>query len=112
MSIRVVRLGIRGALPKLTRGFVNRAGACHSINLFLSNEWASIRTYSTEKPKPKDPQELIDSVPPIEVDGDTAICNGSSPTSSHPTEYIQLNKVKQEPETCKYCGLRYVQKKH
>merc|ERR1712146_687714 len=67
--------------------------------------------FSTQT-QPKTPMDLISEIPPIEVDGDLAICNGASPTSSHPTEYIQLNKVKWgEPEVCKYCGLRYVSKK-
>eukprot|EP00466_Bigelowiella_natans_P017591 jgi/Bigna1/145867/aug1.105_g20575 len=68
--------------------------------------------FSTQAQPIKTPMDLVAEIPPIEVDGDLAICNGASPTSSHPTEYIQLNKVKWgEPETCKYCGLRYVSKK-
>lgn len=55
---------------------------------------------------------MIAEVPPIEVDGDLAICDGGEPWSKHPVEYIQLNKVKMyEPETCKYCGLRFVSKR-
>lgn len=31
----------------------------------------------------------------------------------HPIEYIQLNtRYPDIPNVCKYCGLRYVQKKH
>jgi hypothetical protein len=30
----------------------------------------------------------------------------------HPLEYIKLAKSRDEPETCKYCGLRYQSKPH
>jgi len=53
------------------------------------------------------PMEYISRVPPIEVDGTLAVCDGGD---GHPIEFLQLNKVKlDEPETCKYCGLRYIQ---
>merc|ERR1719422_1062277 len=60
------------------------------------------------------PMEMIDEIPPIEWDGDTAICSGGGIAGlGHPTEYIQLNKVNpDEPSICKYCGLRYIRKKH
>jgi len=57
--------------------------------------------------------QYIASVPPIEVDGPRAVCDGGDAALGHPIEYIQLNKVRiGEPETCKYCGLRYVMKQH
>jgi len=53
------------------------------------------------------PMEYVSRVPPIEVDGLIAVCDGGG---GHPKEFIQLNKVNpDEPETCKYCGLRYIQ---
>jgi uncharacterized Zn-finger protein len=58
------------------------------------------------------PMEYIASIPPIEVDGNTAVCDGGGiPALGHPIEYIQLNKVDANaPETCKYCGLRFIQR--
>ena len=62
---------------------------------------------------PKTPLQYIAEVPPIEVDGLTAVCDGGSSFSSHPIEYIQLNKINmKQPETCKYCGLRFIAKQH
>lgn len=60
------------------------------------------------------PMEYIASIPPIEVNGTTAVCDGGGiPALGHPIEYIQLNKVDPNaPETCKYCGLRFIQKAH
>lgn len=55
--------------------------------------------------------DLINRVAPIEVDGDIAICDGTDDPRSglgHPREYIQLKKRSNTPETCKYCGLRYI----
>lgn len=60
----------------------------------------------------KSPMEMVEEVPVIEVDGLIAVCDGGTdPALGHPREFIQLNKVDvTQPETCKYCGLRYVQK--
>ena len=112
-------------------------------------------TMPARKKNEKTPMEFIAEVPPIEVEGNTAVCDGghsactaqqhSALTCSetgalpppspplphlllcnsggvcvhragggplgHPIEYLQLNKVKEnEPETCKYCGLRFIKK--
>ncbi|EFC44296.1 NADH dehydrogenase [Naegleria gruberi] len=51
----------------------------------------------------------LDSLPPIEIDGETAVCNGfHSNGMGHPTEYIRINHT--TPERCKYCGVRYIRK--
>lgn len=59
-------------------------------------------------------EELIYKVPPIEVDDDVAMCAGVNEFYyGHPVEYIQLNtRNPEKPNICKYCGLRYVKKKH
>jgi len=69
--------------------------------------------FSLQQPY-KSSMEWIQEVPVIEVDGNVAICDGDdAPGLGHPREFIQLNKSRTgEPETCKYCGLRYAQKKH
>eukprot|EP00954_Amorphochlora_amoebiformis_P022263 1352064-Amorphochlora_amoeboformis.AAC.1 len=74
--------------------------------------WIDLRHRYIQTRKEKTPEELIAEVPVIEVDGPIAICEGGTPESSHPVEYIQLNTVKDEPVVCKYCGLRYIMKKH
>lgn len=59
------------------------------------------------------PMEYIASVPPIEVDANTAICDGGGGAKGHPIVYLQLNRINpKEAATCKYCGLRFVQKHH
>mmetsp|Transcript_7456 Transcript_7456/g.6687 ORF Transcript_7456/g.6687 Transcript_7456/m.6687 type:complete len:122 (-) Transcript_7456:26-391(-) len=55
-------------------------------------------------------EELISKVPVIEVDGHVAVCDGGGGALGHPIEYIQLNTIADQPQPCKYCGLRYVAK--
>ena len=81
-------------------------------------------------------ESLIKEVPVIEVDGTVAMCDGGTyhnlfpfkistrsenapnaqtggGATGHPVEYIQLNTTDgSKPQTCKYCGLRFVQKAH
>jgi uncharacterized Zn-finger protein len=55
-------------------------------------------------------EELVNSVPVIEVFDDVVRCmGGASPGMGHPTVYIQLNtRDPTSPVRCKWCGLRYV----
>lgn len=57
-------------------------------------------------------QKLVNEVPPIEVHGNLAVCDGGSGALGHPVEYIMLDKVSNKPAVCKYCGLRYVMAAH
>eukprot|EP00816_Leptocylindrus_hargravesii_P002643 CAMPEP_0196811126 /NCGR_PEP_ID=MMETSP1362-20130617/16966_1 /TAXON_ID=163516 /ORGANISM="Leptocylindrus danicus, Strain CCMP1856" /LENGTH=116 /DNA_ID=CAMNT_0042186381 /DNA_START=14 /DNA_END=364 /DNA_ORIENTATION=- len=54
--------------------------------------------------------ELLDKQPIIEVDSDTAVCDGGGGALGHPIEYIQLAHMGGEPNACKYCGLKFVRK--
>ncbi|KAL7516952.1 hypothetical protein ACHAWX_001922 [Stephanocyclus meneghinianus] len=54
--------------------------------------------------------ELIQKVPPIEVEGDMAICDGGGGALGHPLEYIKVGYQGGKPVSCIYCGLRFVQK--
>jgi len=59
-------------------------------------------------------EELVNDLPIVEVDGDTARCTGVNELGlGHPVQYIQLNR-KQEgtPATCKWCGLRFKKNEH
>eukprot|EP00455_Lapot_gusevi_P043319 TRINITY_DN524_c0_g1_i2.p1 TRINITY_DN524_c0_g1~~TRINITY_DN524_c0_g1_i2.p1 ORF type:complete len:113 (-),score=26.92 TRINITY_DN524_c0_g1_i2:178-516(-) len=69
--------------------------------------------YDLKKVHELTPMELIAMVPPIEIESNIVECTGASNDNpGHPAEYIQLNRRnKNTPETCKYCGLRYVMKK-
>ncbi|XAR71534.1 hypothetical protein NMG60_11017862 [Bertholletia excelsa] len=56
----------------------------------------------------KSPMELISEVPPIKVEGRIVACEGdTNPALGHPIEFICLDL--DEPASCKYCGLRYIQ---
>ena len=57
-------------------------------------------------------EKLINEVPVIEVDAHVAVCDGGSGALGHPIEYIQLDTISNEPQTCKYCGLRYKMAHH
>mmetsp|Transcript_16483 Transcript_16483/g.26925 ORF Transcript_16483/g.26925 Transcript_16483/m.26925 type:complete len:130 (+) Transcript_16483:66-455(+) len=54
--------------------------------------------------------ELIEKVPPIEVEGDMAVCDGGGGALGHPLEYIKVGYRGGKPVSCVYCGLKYVQK--
>lgn len=54
----------------------------------------------------------MNNVEPIKVDGIVAVCDGGGGALGHPIEYIQLNTVKNEPQACKYCGVRYISSHH
>lgn len=54
--------------------------------------------------------ELVSAVAPIEVEKEMAVCDGGGGALGHPVEYISLARPG-SVETCKYCGLRYTQKK-
>lgn len=94
------------------------------------------RCHVQDMPKHRSNAEtLIADVPPIEVDGNMAVCEGGAlawgaalpcacPThaslarrgagggeNGHPAEWIQLDtRDGRLPAVCKYCGLRYIKK--
>nr|XP_024362848.1 NADH dehydrogenase [ubiquinone] iron-sulfur protein 6, mitochondrial-like [Physcomitrium patens]PNR29326.1 hypothetical protein PHYPA_028018 [Physcomitrium patens] len=74
---------------------------------FLSGDHTAKWMQNTENKK--SPMELIQEVPPIDVDARIAACEGGTdPALGHPIEYISLDGV--GPHVCKYCGLRYNQR--
>ncbi|MCO5563872.1 hypothetical protein L7F22_017523 [Adiantum nelumboides] len=58
----------------------------------------------------KSPMEYINEIAPIPVEGRVVACDGGHDILGHPVEYISLDS--EEPNVCKYCGLRYVQAHH
>jgi len=46
----------------------------------------------------------------IEVDGDTAICDGGGGALGHPLEYIIVGNIGGRTNRCVYCGLKYRKK--
>eukprot|EP01084_Bolivina_argentea_P270946 460846_1 len=63
-------------------------------------------------PHRSDAEDLAAALRIIEVDSDVAICSGGGGVLGHPLEYIQLNKVKNEPSTCNYCSQKFIMKQH
>jgi len=47
-------------------------------------------------------------VPPIEVEEKVVWCDGGMGGLGHPRVYLELQD--ENPVTCNYCGLRFVQK--
>lgn len=70
-----------------------------------------LRRFLANASKPS-PMDLIAKVKPIEVSSFVARCvGGVEPALGHPVMFLQLNRKNPgTPETCKYCGLRYVHK--
>lgn len=59
--------------------------------------------------------EMVNEVPPIEVEGRIAHCEGKDGPDGavalgHPRVYMNLDNGK--AQTCMYCGLRYIRKSH
>ena len=54
--------------------------------------------------------KLVNEVAPIQVDDNHVYCDGGHPSLGHPKVYINLDKG--HDETCGYCGLRFIQRKH
>ena len=54
-------------------------------------------------------EQLINEMPIVLVDGDTARCTGVHEMGlGHPVHYIQLNRRHMyTPAVCKWCGLRF-----
>ncbi|XP_076825159.1 NADH dehydrogenase [ubiquinone] iron-sulfur protein 6, mitochondrial-like [Clavelina lepadiformis] len=88
----------------------------HTGQFYEDNDWRKARFYQRTKLVNRNwAVKMINEIPPIEVEGRKAVCDGrdgpdGSPALGHPRVYINLDKG--EPESCMYCGLRYVQKQH
>jgi NADH dehydrogenase (ubiquinone) Fe-S protein 6 len=67
--------------------------------------------FSQPKKKKRPAMELIAEVPPIEVEGRIAACDGGGGPLGHPRVFINLEYSSPEsPAVCDYCGLRFYQK--
>lgn len=53
--------------------------------------------------------DLVQEHPVVEVEGESAICDGGGGPLGHPLEYISLQRP-HVVEQCKYCGLRFASK--
>lgn len=57
-------------------------------------------------------EDLVNMYPIIMVKTDIAVCDGGGGTLGHPLEYMNMNRQKDGPEVCKYCGLRFMKDHH
>ena len=120
--MNVLRLSASRALPSLLRPTTLRPIST-TAPLLMGGHSPTFHETKMHYPKNPDPfekhrsdaMEKIFEVPPIEVDGDVAVCEGGAGALGHPVEYITL-KVHSSTDrlagVCKYCGLRFVGKKH
>ena len=107
----VIRKSIRTAnlLKPLTMKNINMTSRLVSSTIICSSSNTS--RYDEGKHR-SNAEELVNQVPPIEVEGHIAVCDGGGGILGHPIEYIQLDTISEEPAVCKYCGLRFISKHH
>lgn len=76
---------------------------------FEDERYEADRFQQSMKTHKSNAEELINAIPVVEVDGDTARCTGVNELGlGHPVQYIQLNRrYENTPTTCKWCGLRF-----
>ena len=95
----VALLGLRGGV----RAFAIPKYSFDDEQFQADRYQISVKTHKTNA------EELINTLPIVEVDGDTARCTGVNELGlGHPVQYIQLNRRNEHtPATCKWCGLRF-----
>jgi len=95
----VALLGLRGAV----RAFAIPKYSFDDEQFQADRYQISVKTHKTNA------EELINTLPIVEVEGDTARCTGVNQLGlGHPVQYIQLNRRNEHtPATCKWCGLRF-----
>ena len=76
---------------------------------FDDESFEADRFQASNKTHKSNAEELINALPIVEVDGDTARCTGVNELGlGHPVQYIQVNRrYEHTPATCKWCGLRF-----
>eukprot|EP00250_Pteridium_aquilinum_P030152 c40745_g1_i1 orf=281-607(-) len=101
---------LRSVLSSYLRS--SRPHAFHNSSPFSTSVVVGNHTLKwMQKLDKKSPMEYINEIPPIPVEGRVVACiGGPDPALGHPVEYICLDS--NEPNVCKYCGLRYVQPHH
>ncbi|TMW59466.1 hypothetical protein Poli38472_004535 [Pythium oligandrum] len=93
------------ATQRISKAFIQTHGKASLIYDNIETPFEDINRHRS------DAELRIAAVPVVEVDGHVAVCDGGGGALGHPVEYIQLDTVKHfEPQTCKYCGLRYKMK--
>eukprot|EP01115_Flamella_aegyptia_P002602 TRINITY_DN136710_c0_g1_i1.p1 TRINITY_DN136710_c0_g1~~TRINITY_DN136710_c0_g1_i1.p1 ORF type:complete len:137 (+),score=17.13 TRINITY_DN136710_c0_g1_i1:45-455(+) len=76
-------------------------------NSLLKKNDSPIITDEYYEPEPA--IDLINDIPPKEVNGTNVSCDGGGGPLGHPKVYINLD-VPNKPIACPYCGLRFVNK--
>uniref|UniRef100_H2YLQ8 Zinc finger CHCC-type domain-containing protein n=1 Tax=Ciona savignyi TaxID=51511 RepID=H2YLQ8_CIOSA len=86
----------------------------HTGQYFEKGDWRRNRFLDRSKlVNPNWGIHLVAEIPPTEVEGRIAVCDGREtpdgpPALGHPRVYINLDKGK--AESCGYCGLRFIHK--
>jgi len=105
-AVRVRTAAISRSVPSILSVAASRAYASSSAQF-------PEQTGNTGNKHRSNAEELIAKVNVVEVDGPVALCDGGGGSLGHPLEYIKLDwRHPDVPVECKYCGIRYVMKKH
>ncbi|CCI10373.1 unnamed protein product [Albugo candida] len=121
---RVLSISMYRSLPTRCRQLAKHSVALHvpsynALRATISSGCErSFATIYDAKPRKEDTvrhrsdaEVRIAKLPIVEVEGSFAVCDGGGGALGHPLEYIQLDTVERyEPQTCKYCGIRYKMK--
>eukprot|EP01098_Paradermamoeba_levis_P012424 TRINITY_DN543_c0_g1_i5.p1 TRINITY_DN543_c0_g1~~TRINITY_DN543_c0_g1_i5.p1 ORF type:complete len:124 (-),score=19.37 TRINITY_DN543_c0_g1_i5:125-496(-) len=107
---------LRASVKPTPRQTFKFANSRYSYSPVFSLQSLKQRNFSTQVKqeqqlyKPAPAIEYIAEVPPKEVDGRNVWCDGGNGALGHPRVFINLDKG--DPQSCGYCGLRFVQKHH
>eukprot|EP00794_Sanderia_malayensis_P018914 gene18914-20818_t len=93
------------------RRFLSEDKVTHTGQQFEGKDFRRARFVDKQKEvNPNFSEKLISEVPPKEVDSRVISCDGGGGALGHPKIYINLDQG--VPESCGYCGLRFVKKAH
>merc|ERR1711994_684047 len=96
-------------MPNLMFKTFAMRGFGHTKYTFDDEDWEPNQYQLSSVTHKTNAEELINSMPVIDVHGKVARCTGVNELGlGHPVQYIQLDKRhKYTPVTCKWCGLQY-----
>jgi len=119
-SVRPTALAVRAMSGPAKAAYLDIAPINQMAPVMYTSPGGVLRTepmeemgvlYQAGVPSPK---ECIEAIPPVEIDGFLAKCDGGGGPLGHPIEYIKVPAFSREHEgvrragECKYCGMRFV----
>merc|ERR1711916_109452 len=106
--LRVASSSVAAASVATGVAAVASTGASRWMTLAANKKYINGRKVDpASQPKPSNAEELIAEVPPVEIKGRRAVCDGGGGALGHPKVFINLDANR--PVECPYCGIRFVQ---